>query len=122
MTRTRLLGQQERWGAREVEREREAGPPRREEGWTPEQERQQALEVMRRGDKENQRSSLVRAVCIAGSNAGGDLDVQSQVYTWADLSSGPGSVSGLGSGLGLWCLRVRQPPITWTTAGLANLD
>ena len=45
MSMTRLLGQQER-GARESEskeRAREAGPPRREEGWAPE-EGQRVLE------------------------------------------------------------------------------
>ena len=67
-------------GKRRRERAREAGPPRREEGWTPEEGGQRILEGLRRQECIG---ALVHSVCTALSNAGGDLDL------------------GLGLGLGL---------------------
>ena len=79
MTRTRLLGRHERGGERSTNTAREDGPPRREEGWVPEERGQQVLEgLLQRGDRGNWRgcegrSALVRSVCTARDDAGGDL-------------------------------------------------
>ena len=76
MTRTRLLGQQEKGGERSTQRAREAGPPRREEGWAPEEGGQQVLEGLWRGDSEYWRGwwgagreSVGRTVAV-GTGAG----------------------------------------------------
>ena len=48
MTRTKLLDLQERPGERSRKRGREAGPPRREEGWAPDEQGQRVLAGLRR--------------------------------------------------------------------------
>ena len=96
-------------GSEEIERARQAGPPRREESWAPEEGAQKVIEGLQRGQQVLEGLRRLRRQEFSGafsvhSDAGGDLDVR--------VSPGVRIRLGLDAGLGLkiWLGLAQVPP------------